>query len=87
MTRYYLFNWYENKSGRFGVPLTRTSKITLQAPTGKVEFDAQRAVGIFIKNFGSLKQNTICWIKEFDENGQIGEDIVPTEDAIIPVGR
>ena len=33
-------------------------------------------------------KNTIVKIVEMDENGQIGEDIVPTEDsAIIPAGR
>ena len=57
-------------------------------PTGKVEVDAKKAVEIFIRGFGNLKQNTILSIKEFDENGQIGEDIIPTDGStIVPIAR
>lgn len=83
MTRYYLITWYPNKS-----KTERTNKITIAKPTGIVGRDAQTAVNLFIANFGNLKQNTIVKIKEFDENdNQIGEDITPISDAIIPIGR
>lgn len=89
MKRYYIFEWYENKSTKYGKPpLIRTNKITLIKPTGKVEYDAKRAVELFTSNFGNLKRNSIVKIKEFDgTNKQIGEDIIPSdaEDAIIPI--
>ena len=88
MTRYYLFNWYETKSAKYGKPLTRTSKINLQHPCGKVEFDAKKAVELFVRAYGSLNKNSIISIKEFDENGQIGEDIIPQEgSSIVPTKR
>lgn len=84
MTRYYIFNWYENK----GKKIERTNKIVIQNPTGETNKDAKKAVDLFTRGFGNLKRNTIISIKEFDENGQIGEDIIPnTETDIIPESK
>ena len=86
MVRKYAIEWVENKDR---LQMKRTTWITLSAPTGKVEFDAKKALNLFTRNFGNLKKNTIISIKEFDEKGQIGEDIVPSSDenAIIPIGK
>ena len=83
MTREYAIGWVEKKDR---LQMKRTTWITLSKPTGKVEYDARQALNLFIRNFGGLKKNDVLYIKEFDENGQIGEDIVPTSDenAIIP---
>lgn len=88
-TRYYIIEWFEKKTGRYGHPIIKTSGITLSNPTEKTDIDTKAALDIFIKKFGNLKQNEIIRIKECDENGQIGEDIVPSEDknAIIPIRR
>ena len=85
--RKYVINWYANKDAKYGDPIIRSSNIQLINPTGKTEFDSKAALGIFMKNYGGLHKNTVVSIKEFDENGQIGEDIVPSEDnSIIPSG-
>ncbi len=87
MTRYYIIKWCENTT-KWGKTIERNSKVVIQNPTGKVEVDAKKAVEIFIRGFGNLKQNTILSIKEFDENGQIGEDIIPADgSAIVPIAR
>ena len=83
MKRYYLITWFENKN-----KIERTNKIVLGHPRGKVEVDAQAAADLFVKSFGNLKKNTIISIKEFDENdNQIGEDIKPSVDAVVPIKR
>jgi len=89
MKRYYIFKWYENTTNWGGKGfIERTNRINLTAPVGKVEVDAKRAVDLFVRGFGNLKKNTIISIKEFDENDQqIGEDIVPSGDSIIPVKK
>lgn len=87
MTRYYIIKWHE-KNTKWSKPIERYNRINIQNPTGKVEVDAKKAVEIFIRGFGNLKQNTILSIKEFDENGQIGEDIIPTDGStIVPIAR
>ena len=43
---------------------------------------------MFCRAIGNLNRIEITKIKECDENGQIGEDIVPqAESSIIPVGK
>ena len=87
MTRYYIIKWHE-KTTKWGKPIERYNRINIQNPTGKVEVDAKKAVEVFIRGFGNLKQNTILSIKEFDENGQIGEDIIPTDGStIVPIAK
>ena len=85
MQRYYIFTWHKNEKGA----INRTNKIVLSKPTGYTEYDAKRALTLFTSTFGSLKYNTIISIKEYDENGQIGEDIVPASEgtSIIPERR
>ena len=84
MTRYYMIEWYPKKNC-----IARINKITINEPTGRTDIDAKTAVDLFVHSFGNLKKNNIVCIKEFDENGQIGEDIKPTEgeNAIIPTGK
>lgn len=86
MVRNYNIEWYPTKEFK---PINRHSFIQLSNPTGETAKDAKAALGIFINTNGNLKKNTIVRIIEMDENGQIGEDIVPTsnENAIIPAGR
>ena len=87
MTRYYIIKWCENTT-KWGKNIERYNKIVIQNPTGKVEIDAKKAVEIFIRGFGNLKQNSILSIKEFDENEQIGEDIIPADGStIVPIAR
>ena len=84
MTRYYIFKWYENK----GKKIERINTISIQKPVGDTSIDAKKAVDLFTRGFGNLKRNTIISIKECDENGQIGEDIIPnTETDIIPESK
>ena len=83
IVRKYQITW--KPKGKY--ELERTNEVQINKPTGKVEFDAKSALGLFTKNFGSLTKNDIIRIKEFDgEGNQIGQDIVPTSDenAIIP---
>lgn len=87
MKRSYSFEWYLTKDAKYGkTPLHRTTTILLSNPSGETEIDAKAALAIFMRTFGNLRKNTIVKIKEFGENGQIGEDIVPSdaEGAIIP---
>ena len=78
--RYYIITWFDNKN-----KIERTNRIDLGHATGRVEIDARRATDLFAKAFGNLNKNTIVSIKEFDENGQIGEDIKPSGRAVIPI--
>ena len=90
MKRMYSIEWYPTRDAKYGkTPTSRTTMIQIPKPTGKTEIDAKAALGVFINSCGNLKKNTIVKIKEIGENGQIGEDIVPSnaEDAVIPVGR
>ena len=87
MIRYYIIKWHE-KATKWGKPIERYNRINIQNPTGRVEIDAKKAVEVFIRGFGNLKQNTIISIKEFDENGQIGEDIIPADGStIVPIAK
>ena len=82
MIRNYNIEWYPTKDGK---DFKRQTFIRLSRPTGHTDIDAKAAVGIFTASCGNLKKNTIIKIVEMDENGQIGEDIVPTEgSSMIP---
>ena len=90
MVRNYEFTWYPTKENKYKeVPAIRINMVKLSNAIGVTSIDAKAALNIFTKTFGNLNKNTIITIKEFDENGQIGEDIVPAadENAIVPVGR
>lgn len=86
MIRNYNIEWYPTKERN---PIHRNTFIQLSNPKGETAKDAKAALGVFISTNGNLKKNTIVKIIEMDENGQIGEDIIPTdgENAIIPIGR
>lgn len=88
MIRNYNFEWFENKDNKYGTARHRFNTIRLSAPSGKTSIDAKIALNIFINSFGNLKKNTIVRIKEMDEHGQIGEDIIPSENSsIVPSER
>jgi len=85
LIRNYNIEWYPTKDGE---NFKRETFIRLSKPTGRTEYDAKAALNIFTSSCGNLKKNTIIRIKEMDENGQIGEDIVPTDgSSIIPAGK
>ena len=86
--RYFEIEWYDNRDFKYGTPTFRKNKISVSKPSGEIGIDAQIALNIFMSNFGNLKKNTIVRIRELDKNGeQIGEDITPSDSAIIPVGK
>ena len=85
MIRDYNIEWYPTRDG---IEFTRETFIRLGKPIGKTEYDAKAALNIFMSQCGNLKKNTIVKIIEMDENGKIGEDIVPTDgSSIVPTGR
>ena len=85
MIRNYNITWYPTRDGE---NFSRQTFVRLSKPTGQTQYDAKAALGIFMSQCGNLKKNTIVKIVEMDENGQIGEDIVPTDgSSIIPAGR
>lgn len=88
MIRNYIFEWYSTKESKYKEPIHRFNTVNLTSPSGETAVDAKSALNIFTSSFGNLKNITIVKIKEMDENGQIGEDITPSdENTIIPSGR
>ena len=82
MIRNYNIEWYPTRDGQ---NFKRQTFIRLSKPTGHTDIDAKAALNIFISQCGNLRKNTIIKIVEMDENGQIGEDIVPTDgSSMIP---
>lgn len=86
MIRNYNITWYPTRDGE---DFKRETFVKLSKPTGKTSYDAKAALNIFTSQCGNLKKNTIVKIVEMDENGQIGEDILPVngENSIIPTKR
>lgn len=88
MTRTYIFEWYATRDAKYSEPHHRINNIKLSHPCGHTDIDAKNALNLFMSSFGNLKKNTIVRIKEIGEDGQIGEDIVPSdENSIIPSGK
>ena len=90
MVRSYRIEWNEIKAKTYGdKPFIKHTLIKLSNPTGNTAVDAKAALNIFTTSISNLKKANIIRIQEMDENGQIGEDIVPadTENAIVPTGR
>ena len=86
MVRNFSFKWYKNE--KYGKPTVRTNSITVSNASADTGHAAKAATDIFCKTFGNLKVNTIESIQEYNENGPVGEPIVPNEDtSIIPTGR
>ncbi len=84
--RSYEFEWYPTKEAKYGDPVHTKTTIRLSKARGVTAVDAKAALGVFINTFGGLRKNTIVRIKEFGPNGQIGEDIIPSDsDNIVPV--
>jgi glucokinase len=85
---YFEIEWYPTKDAKYGEPLSRKNKVILSRTTGETSIDAKKALNIFCSNFGNLKTNTIVAIREFNEEGiQVGEDIKPTEDLVVPIKK
>ena len=86
--RSYEIEWYPTKEAKYGEPIHTKTMIKLSKPLGITAIDAKAAMGVFINTFGGLKKNTIVRIKEFGPEGQIGEDIVPSDsDNIVPLKK
>ena len=86
--RYYIFKWIPIELKRWGKNVPRTSKISLPDPSYETAKDCKRALQLFIVRNGNLTKNQIISIKEFNQDGQIGEDIVPEEDnSIVPTRK
>ena len=86
MNKHFSFKWYKNE--RYREPMERTNSVTVSNAPLDTGAAAKAAVEIFIKNFGSLKQNTIVSIQEYNEGGPVGEPIVPDEEnSIVPLKK
>ena len=86
MVRKFSFKWYKNE--KFREPVERVNSITVTDASSDTGVAAKAAVNLFTKSFGSLKYNTIISIQEYDENGPVGEPIVPMEDtSIVPLSK
>lgn len=78
MAKNYNIQWYKNE--KYGTPITRTTAVET--------IDAKTAVDIFTKNCGNLKKVTIVSIQEFNENGNVGEPILPVDGtSIVPTAH
>lgn len=86
MNRHFSFKWYKNE--RYREPMERVNSVTVTDAPMDTALAAKSAVSLFTRNFGSLKANTIVLIQEYNEDGPIGEPIVPSdENDIVPVKK
>lgn len=87
-TRYYVFKWIPIELKRWGKNVPRTTIISLPDPSYETARDCKRALQLFISRNGNLTKNQIISIKECNQDGQIGEDIVPEQDNnIVPTRK
>jgi hypothetical protein len=86
MLKNFSFKWYKNE--KYREPMERVNSVTVSNAPADTAQAAKAATEIFIRHFGNLKQNTIISIQEYDENGPIGEPIIPAdENSIIPTKK
>ena len=86
MVRRFSFKWYKNE--KYREPMERINSITVVDAPEDTGLAAKTAVNLFEENFGSLRYNTIISIQEYNDEGFIGEPIVPdTENTILPTKR
>jgi hypothetical protein len=86
MNRHFSFKWYKNE--KYREPMERVNSVTVTEAPADTGLAAKAATNLFTKSFGSLKTNTIISIQEYNENGPIGEPIVPSdENDIVPVKK
>ena len=86
MIRHFSFKWYKNE--RYREPVERVNSITVSNASADTAQAAKAATEIFTKNFGSLKQNTIISIQEYNEDGPVGEPIIPSDETnIVPLKK
>lgn len=86
MVRNFSFKWYKNE--KYGKKVLRTNSITVSNASSEVGEAAKAATDLFCKTFGNLKRNTIMSIQEYNEDGPVGEPIVPTDgSSIVPIGK
>ena len=86
MIRNFSFKWYKNE--KYHKPIERVNSIAVSNASADTAKAAKTAVEIFTKNFGNLKQNTIISIQEYNEDGPVGEPIIPSDETnIIPLKK
>ena len=86
MNRHFSFKWYKNE--KYREPMERINSVTVTDAPTDTALAAKTAVALFTRNFGSLKANTIVSIQEYNENGPVGELIIPSDDTdIVPVKK
>lgn len=86
MVRNFSFKWYKNE--KYGKPTVRTNSITVSNASADTGHAAKAATDIFCKTFGNLKVNTIESIQEYNENGPVGELIIPSKDNVtVPIKK
>jgi len=87
-TRYYIFKWIPIELKKWGKNVPRTTTISIPNPSYETARDCKRALQLFISMNGNLTKNEIFTIKECNQDGQIGEDIIPENDnSIIPTSK
>ena len=86
MNRHFSFRWHKNEKYREKV--IRVNSVTVSDAPLDTGAAAKAAVNIFTNSFGSLKQNTIISIQEYNDNGPVGEPIIPDEDnSVVPLKK
>ena len=83
--RKFIIFWYPKPKYDWQDPDIRKIEVAVSKPTGEIGVDAQTALRLGMRSFGSLNKIEISKIIEIDENGnQIGEDITPGKEYIVP---
>ena len=86
MNRHFSFKWYKNE--KYRKPMERVNSVTVTEAPADTGLAAKAATSLFTKSFGSLKTNTIISIQEYNEDGPIGDPIVPSnENDIVPIKK
>ena len=86
MVRKFSFKWYKNE--KYGKKVLRTNSITVSNASSEVGEAAKAATDIFCKTFGNLKVNTIDSIQEYNDDGPVGELIIPSaENVTVPIKK
>lgn len=86
MNRQFSIKWHKNE--KYREPMERTNSVTVTNASADIGMAAKAAVELFTKSFGSLKYNTIVSMQEYNDEGPVGEPIVPDADNnIVPMKK
>ena len=86
MVRNFSFKWYKNE--KYREPIERANSITVSDAPADTALAARSATELFVKSFGSLRYNTIVSIQEYNDEGPVGEPIIPSDDnSIVPLKK